>query len=150
AGETHADLRPGLPDPRLAEGALPRPGGGLLRIGLIYPLDPDAIRTLAHALDEGIVGEEKRGLSQGQGKEALAGRGRGVRVLGKADESGAPLFPIQGGMDSDVVAERVGPRLLRLADGQPDLAWRIQSRLETIRAIRARPHETHPGRTPNY
>jgi indolepyruvate ferredoxin oxidoreductase len=71
-------------------------------------------------------------------------------VLGKADETGAPLFPIQGGMDSDLVAERLGPRLLRLADGRPDLAARIRRRLDAIQAARARPHETHAGRTPNY
>ena len=87
-----------------------------------------------------------RGAGQGSARRARAG----VRVLGKADETGAPLFPIQGGMDSDAVAERLGPRLLRLAERQPDLAARIRRRLDAIRAIRARPYEAHPGRTPNY
>jgi indolepyruvate ferredoxin oxidoreductase len=150
AGKSHADLRQALLDLGLDESALRRLGVRLLRIGLIYPLDADAIRAFAQELDEVIVVEEKRGFLEGQVKEALAGLRRGVRVLGKADETGAPLFPIQGGMDSDVVAERLGPRLLRLAEGQPDLAWRIQSRLDTLRAHRARPHEAHPGRTPNY
>jgi indolepyruvate ferredoxin oxidoreductase len=53
-------------------------------------------------------------------------------------------------MDSDVVAERLGPRLLRLAGGQPDLTARMRSRLDAIGAVRARPHEAHPGRPPNY
>jgi indolepyruvate ferredoxin oxidoreductase len=150
AGKSHADLRQALLDLGLDESALRRLGVRLLRIGLIYPLDADAIRTFAQALDEVIVVEEKRGFLEGQVKEALAGLRRGVRVLGKADEAGAPLFPIQGGMDSDVVVERLGPRLLRLAEGHPDLAWRIQSRLDTLRAHRARLHETHSGRTPNY
>ena len=122
AGKSHADLRQALLDLGLDESALRRLGVRLLRIGLIYPLDADAIRAFARELDEIVVVEEKRGFLEGQVKEALAGLRRGVRVLGKADEAGAPLFPIQGGMDSDVVAERLGPRLLRLAEGQPDLA----------------------------
>jgi indolepyruvate ferredoxin oxidoreductase len=150
AGKSHADLRQALLDLGLDESALRRLGVRLVKIGLIYPLDPDAIRAFAQALDEVIVVEEKRGFLEGQVKEALAGLGRGVRVLGKADETGAPMFPIQGGMDSDTVAERLGPRLLRLADGDPDLAWRIRSRLDAIRAVRERSYEAHPGRTPNY
>jgi indolepyruvate ferredoxin oxidoreductase len=72
--------------------------------------------------------------------------GRPIRVVGKFDETGAPLFPIQGGMDSDVVAERLGPRLLRLAGDHPG----ILGRLAELRAIRGRQHEAHPARTPNY
>jgi indolepyruvate ferredoxin oxidoreductase len=150
AGKSSADLRQALLDLGLDETALRRLGVRLLRVGLIYPLDAEAIRAFARDLDETVVVEEKRGFLEGQVKEALAGLRRGVRVLGKADEAGAPLFPIQGGMDSDAVAERLGPRLLRLAEGQPDAAARIRSRLEAIRAVRARPYEVHPGRTPNY
>ena len=150
AGKSYADVRQALDDLGLDERALRRLGVRLLRVGLIYPLDADAVRAFARDLDEIVVVEEKRGFLEGQVKEALAGLPRGVRVFGKADEAGAPLFPIQGGLDSDAVAERLGPRLLRLAERQPDLAGRIGRRLEAIRAIRARPHEAHPGRTPNY
>ena len=53
------------------------------------------------------------------------------------------MFPIQGGMDSDLVAERLGPRLLRLAEGRSDLAARIRRRLDAIQAVRA------PARDPS-
>ena len=54
-------------------------------------------------------------------------------------------------MDSDLVAERLGPRLLRLAEGQPDLSRPGSGAGSTqIGAVRARPYEVHPGRTPNY
>jgi indolepyruvate ferredoxin oxidoreductase len=150
AGKSHADLRQALLDLGLDEAALRALGVRVLKVGLIYPLDADAIRAFARELDEVVVVEEKRGFLEGQVKEALAGLARGVRVLGKADETGAPLFPIQGGMDSDVVAECLGPRLLRLAARHTDLAGRILSRLDAIRSVRQRPHEAHPGRTPNY
>ncbi len=150
AGKSYADLRQALDDLGLDDTALRRLGVRLLRTALIYPLDPEAIRGFARGLDEIVVVEEKRGFLETQVKEALAGLPQGPRVFGKADETGAPLFPIQGGMDSDLVAERLGPRLLRLADGRPDLAARIRGRLDAIRAVRARAYETHPGRTPNY
>jgi indolepyruvate ferredoxin oxidoreductase len=150
AGKSHADLRQALADLGLDDAALGRLGVRVLRAALIYPVDPEAIRGFAQGLEEVVVVEEKRGFLEAQVKESLAGLGRGVRVLGKADETGAPLFPIQGGMDSDVVAERLGPRLLRLAGEHPDLAARIRGRLDAIRAVRARPYEAHPGRTPNY
>src|SRR5262249_30226908 len=147
AGKSHADVRQALLDLGVGDRALRRLGVRLLRVGLIYPLDADAVRAFAGGLDEVIVVEEKRGFLEAQVKEALVGLDRGVRVLGKMDETGAPLFPIQGGMDSDLVAELLGPRLVRLAEGQPDLAALMRARLEAIRAVRERPYEAHPGRT---
>jgi indolepyruvate ferredoxin oxidoreductase len=150
AGKSYADVRQALLDLGLDDAALRRLGVRLLRVGLIYPLDAEAVRAFARDLEEIVVIEEKRGFLEAQVKEGLAGLRQGVRVLGKADESGAPLFPIQGGMDSDQVAERLGPRLLHLTEGHASLAARIGSRLDAIRAVRARPHEVHSGRTPNY
>jgi indolepyruvate ferredoxin oxidoreductase len=150
AGKTHADLRQALLDLGLDDAALGRLGVRILRAALIYPLDGGAIQSFARGLDEIVVVEEKRGFLEAQVKEALSGLDRGARVLGKHDATGAPLFPVQGGMDSDLVAERLGPRLLRLAEGHPDLSRRIRSRLEAISAVRARAYEAHPGRTPNY
>jgi indolepyruvate ferredoxin oxidoreductase len=150
AGKTHADLRQALLDLGLDEPALRRLGVRILRAALIYPLDPEAVRGFARGLEAIVVVEEKRGFLEAQVKEALSGLPRGVPVFGKTDDAGAPLFPIQGGMDADAVAERLGPRLLRLARGHGDLAARIASRLDAIRAIRARAYEEHPGRTPNY
>ena len=90
--------------------------------------------------------EEKRGFLEGQVKEALAGFGEGAGCSASADETGAPLFPIQGGMDSDLVAgAALGPRLLRLAEGQPDLAARIRRRLDAIQVCFAR-DRTRPTR----
>jgi indolepyruvate ferredoxin oxidoreductase len=150
AGKSHADVRQALLDLGLDEAGLRRLGVRLLRVGLVYPLDPEAVRGFARGLDEVVVVEEKRGFLEAQVKEALFGVPGAPRVVGKHDETGAPLFPIQGGMDSDLVAERLGPRLLRRAGGQPDLAARIRAGLERLQAIRARAYDLHPGRTPNY
>jgi indolepyruvate ferredoxin oxidoreductase len=150
AGKSHADLRQALLDLGLDAAALERLGVRLLRVGLIYPLDGEPVREFARDLDEVIVVEEKRGFLETQVKEALCGLARGVRVVGKFDAAGAALFPIQGGMDSDLIADRLGPRLLPLAEALPDLQAGIRRRLAELAAIRARPYETLPGRAPNY
>ena len=145
AGKSAADTRQALLDMGLDDEALRRAGIRLLRLGLIYPVDQSLVREFADGLEELIVVEEKRGFLEAQVKEALAGRGP-LRIVGKLDEQDRPLFPLHGGMDSDVVAEHLGPRLLpRVADGAG-----VRPRLEAIAAIRGRRYEVHPRRTPNY
>jgi indolepyruvate ferredoxin oxidoreductase len=146
AGKSHADVRQALADLGVDEPTLHRAGIRLLRVGLLYPLDGQAVRDFARDVEEVLVIEEKRGFLESQVKEALCGLPRPVRVFGKFDEAGAPLFPIQGGLDSDAIAERLAPRLLRLL---PDHAP-IHGRLAELRALRGRAAETLPGRTPNY
>jgi indolepyruvate ferredoxin oxidoreductase len=146
AGKSYADTRQALLDLGLDDERLRAAGVRLLRMGLIYPADAGIIREFARDLDEIIVVEEKRGFLEAQVKAALCGEGRPLSVVGKYDERDAPLFPLHGGMDSDVVAERLAPRLAaRVADGTG-----IARRLEAITAVRARRYPTHPGRTPNY
>ena len=146
AGKSFADTRQALLDMGLDEDGLRQHGIRLLCTGLIYPVDADLIREFARDLDEVIVVEEKRGFVEAQVKEALCALGRPPRVLGKFNEAGAPLFPIQGGMDSDLIAERLGPRLLAHTEDHPG----ILRRLAELEAIRSRDYEALPGRTPNY
>jgi indolepyruvate ferredoxin oxidoreductase len=146
AGKSYADLRQALADMGLDDQALQRFGIRLLRVGMIYPVDADRIRDFARNLDEIVVIEEKRGFLEAQVKEALCGLPRGIRVVGKFDEAGAPLFPIHGGMDADLVAERLAPRLLQHAPEHPG----ILGRLAELKAIRSRRYDAHPGRAPNY
>ncbi|HEY7677714.1 MAG TPA: indolepyruvate ferredoxin oxidoreductase family protein, partial [Candidatus Methylomirabilis sp.] len=150
AGKSAADLRQALRDLGVDDALLGRLGVRLLRLGLIYPLDAELVREFARELDEVVVIEEKRDFLEAQVKAALCGLPRALRVVGKADERGAPLFPIQGGMDSDLVAEQLGPRLLALAEGHGGLPASVGERLAALRGIRARPYEALPGRTPNY
>src|SRR5919199_3084333 len=146
AGKSFADLRQALADFGINDTDLRQFGIRLLKVGLLYPLDQHAIRDFAQGLEEVIVVEEKRAFLETQVKEALCGVGP-IQVVGKLDEQGDPLFPIQGGMDSDVVAERLGPRLLGRYVG---MHQGIMDRLSELRAIRSRPYEVLPMRTPNY
>ena len=146
AGKSYADTRQALLDMGLDDEALRRAGIRLLRMGLIYPIDAEVVRDFAEGLESLIVVEEKRGFLESQVKEALAGRGQALSIVGKLDERGAPLFPLHGGMDSDVVAQHLGPRLAPLL---PE-GGGVRRRLAELDAIRLRRYESHPGRTPNY
>ncbi|HEX6513840.1 MAG TPA: indolepyruvate ferredoxin oxidoreductase family protein, partial [Chloroflexota bacterium] len=146
AGKTYADVRQALRDMGLDEDDLRRFGIRLLRIGLMYPLGAELVRDFATGLEQLIVVEEKRGFLETQIKEALYGLRDAPALVGKLDEQGKPLFPFQGGMDADLVAERLGPRLLAYAGEQGG----IERRLAEIHAILGRQYEAYPLRTPNY
>ncbi|MFQ5931438.1 MAG: indolepyruvate ferredoxin oxidoreductase family protein, partial [Nitrospiraceae bacterium] len=146
AGKSYADTRQALLDMGLDDEALRRFGIRLLHVSLIYPLDPNVIRDFAGGLEGIIVVEEKRGFLETQVKEALCGLSHPIRVVGKFDEAGAPFFPVQGGMDSDLVAERLGPRLLNAAGQHPG----VLGRLAKLRGIHSRQYDALPARTPNY
>jgi indolepyruvate ferredoxin oxidoreductase len=146
AGKSSADLRQALADMGLDDRALRGCGIRLLRMGLLYPIDADLVCDFARGLEELVVVEEKRGFLESQVKEALGGLARPPRVIGKLTEGGAPLFPIEGGMDADLVAERLGPRLDPFASAHPA----IRGRLDEIARIRARAYPAYPARAPNY
>ncbi len=146
AGKSYADTRQALLDMGLDDDALRHFGIRLLRVGIVYPLDAQTVREFAQDLHEVIVIEEKRGFLESQVKEALCGPSRPIEVVGKFDETGNPLFPIQGGMDSDIVAERLGPRLLKYVGEHSG----TRRRLAELEAIHSRDYDAHPLRTPNY
>ena len=146
SGKSFADTLQALLDMGLDDEILQHFGVRLLRVGLIYPLDADAIRDFARDLERIIVIEEKRGFLEAQVKEALCGFPHPLKVVGKFDETGVPLFPIQGGMDSDLIAERLGPLLLNTVGPSPG----ILSRLAQLQNVRSRQYDALPSRTPNY
>lgn len=146
AGKSYGDTRAALDDLGLGADALGALGVRLLRLRLVYPVDAQAIASFAEGLDEIVVIEEKRGFLEAQVKEALCNRTERVAVYGKFDERGAPLFPIEGGFDRDVIAGRLGARLRPRASTYPG----IERRLGELAAIQSRHGGGVGGRTPNY
>jgi indolepyruvate ferredoxin oxidoreductase len=145
AGKSYADTRQALLDMGISDEDLRRAGVRLVKVGCIYPLDPAAAREWLEGVEQVLVIEEKRGFLESQLKEALSGTP--VGILGKLDEHSQPLFPIQGGMDADAIAEWLGPRLLSHLGGTHA---GILGRLAELRAIRSRAYEVLLARTPNY
>jgi indolepyruvate ferredoxin oxidoreductase len=143
AGKSFTDLRAALLDLGIDDRALEAAGIRLGKLGVIYPADEEFLREFAEGLDEIVVVEEKRGVVETALKAALCNVAHRVRVVGKEDEVGAPLFPVEGGMDADVIVRILAPRLARVTGAG-------FARGNQLDAIAARAYKELPKRTPNY
>ncbi|MDO3645831.1 indolepyruvate ferredoxin oxidoreductase family protein [Nocardia mangyaensis] len=95
-GTTFDALRQGLLDLGVDEAALHRAGIRLLRIGMPYPVGATAVTEFARGLDEIVVVEDKTAFIETQIREILYGTPDAPRILGKRDERGARLMPVDG------------------------------------------------------
>ena len=145
AGKTTGDVIQSLLDCGLDGAELQRLGVRVLRLGMIYPVEPGIVRRFAEGLEEVIVVEEKRDFLESQIRSILYDLPRRPKVVGKRDENGSILFPMYGEMDADMVTERLAPRLLRLERREG-----VARRLEQLQIIRHRPYEIFAIRRPNY
>ena len=136
AGKTWYDLRGALLDIGLDDAALQRAGIRLLKLGMIYPIEPQILYEFAAGLDEILVIEEKRAFIETFCKEALYGSGHSPLIVGKKDETGARLVRADNELDADEVA-RVLARRLRGRVEAPGLERRLRelNRLPDLGAI---------------
>ncbi|MEP7105499.1 MAG: indolepyruvate ferredoxin oxidoreductase family protein, partial [Chloroflexota bacterium] len=146
AGKTYTDLVQAFTEMGLGEAQLAELGIRVLKLGMIYPLEPQVVREFAQGLDEIVVVEEKRDLVESQLRSILYGDAQRPAVVGKRDEHGHALFPIFGELDADLVIERLGARLLRLG-GAPES---VSRRLKEIEEVRGREYTAFARRMPNY
>ena len=122
AGKTWYDLRGALLDMGLDDAALGRAGIRLLKLGMIFPIEPEILRQFAAGLDEILVIEEKRAFIETFCKEALYGGVHQPLIVGKKDEAGRKLVRADNELDAD--------EILRV------LARRLQGRIEAPRLER--------------
>jgi indolepyruvate ferredoxin oxidoreductase len=111
AGSGYRHLRQALADLGLSERELERAGVRILRLGMIWPLEPEVVRSFAAGLEEILVVEEKGPFLESQLKEVLYGSTATPRIVGKRDESGAPLLRAELDLDADRIARAVAARL---------------------------------------
>src|SRR3954469_19837403 len=84
AGKSYFDLRQALRDIGLGdERALERAGIRILKLGMLWPLEPEIVGELARGVEEIVVVEEKRAFLEPLVKEALYGAPHAPPVLGK-------------------------------------------------------------------
>ncbi|MEU6998080.1 indolepyruvate ferredoxin oxidoreductase family protein [Nonomuraea sp. NPDC046570] len=102
-------------------------GVRLLKIGMVWPLDPEIVRAFARGLGEILVVEEKGPMLETLIKDVLYGTADAPAVLGK----GEGLIPRHGGLDADLVARAIAPRLRHLTPDS-DLGNRVQRGLKVI------------------
>jgi len=105
AGKTYLDVRQALTALGLTEEDLGRHGIRLLKLGVIYPLEPGIVAEFANGLDEIIVIEDKRAFLEDAVKSVLYGRADAPAVYGKRSRDGSTLLAAVGELDSDSVAD---------------------------------------------
>ncbi|MEZ5905815.1 MAG: indolepyruvate ferredoxin oxidoreductase family protein [Geminicoccaceae bacterium] len=101
----------GLDDARCRELGL-----AVYKVGMTFPLEPVGLERAMAGIELAMVVEEKRGLVEEQMKGLLYAAAHRPRIIGKADERGAPLFPSHGQLDSNQIAIAIARRLLERQD----------------------------------
>src|SRR5580692_925193 len=102
AGKTYLDLRQALDALGLTD--LESHGIRLLKLGMIFPLEPSVVAEFADGLDEIVVVEDKRPFIEDAVKSILYGRPGAPAVHGKRGRDGSALLASYGELDADAVA----------------------------------------------
>ena len=120
AGKAWQDLQQALLALGLDEQACNDIGLRVLKVGMVWPLDPEIVRQFADGLDSIIVVEEKRPLLEDQVRLAMYGSSRPPRIYGKHVEgqvfdaqAGPRLFPNAGEISPGLIARALGEVLKR-------------------------------------
>jgi indolepyruvate ferredoxin oxidoreductase len=113
SGKTYYDVRQALSELGLDEAALRRYGIRILKMGMLFPMEPRVVREFARGLQEILVVEEKRSFLEMFCKDLLYGTTDRPQVVGKLDEEDRPLLPPIAELDSDLVARAIARRLAR-------------------------------------
>jgi indolepyruvate ferredoxin oxidoreductase len=141
AGTVHQTLWRALEDLGLARDAPLR----VLRMGMLFPLDEECVRSFAHGLAEILVIEEKGPFLERLVKEALYGAGSAPLITGTHDDRGALLVPAVGALDADTVARAIARRLLVRSE-LPS----VRRRLDALDEVDARTSAEVEQRTPFF
>jgi len=134
AGKTYYDLREALRELGLDDAALRHHGVRILKVGMLFPMEPGIVRTFARGLEEILVVEEKRSFVEMFLRDVLYNDTVHPRVVGKRDEQGRPLVPADGELDADRIAQIVASRLERKLQLES-----ITARVALLEALRERP-----------
>src|SRR5215470_6576582 len=116
SGRCYREMRQALADLGLVSDDDVRSAGiRLVRLGMIYPVEPGVVRTAARGVQELLVVEEKRPFVERFAREQLYDLAERPRVTGKRDEQDRPLIPVDGELTADrlrpVLARRLAQRL---------------------------------------
>lgn len=126
-GKAHLDAMQALEDLGIGRARAAEIGIKLFKVGMNWPLEPQAIRRFAEGLEEIVVVEEKRGLVEQQLKEHLYDWQAKERplVVGKHDERGERLLPSNGELTPALIARVLAKRIGRF-HASPDIDERVR------------------------
>ena len=126
-GKAYLDLRQALADLGITDAEAQELGLRIYKVALTWPLEANGARAFAEGLQDVLVVEEKRGFVEDQLVHILYNMDASKRpsVVGKRDESGAPLLPSEGELTPTMVAAAVVARLRKLGHRSPLLEQRL-------------------------
>jgi indolepyruvate ferredoxin oxidoreductase len=135
-GKGFLDLRQALIELGIDDARAAALGLRIYKVGLAWPLETEGARRFAEGLEDVLVIEEKRGLIEDQLVHCLYNlpADRRPRIVGKTDETGAPLLPSAGELGPTQVARAVIERLNRLGINEPAMRQRL-ARLESFERL---------------
>jgi len=144
-GKAYYDVREALRELGLPDEALRRHGIRLMKIGMLFPMEPGIVREFARGLEELLVIEEKRAFCELFIRDVLYNQAERPHVVGKYDLEGRPLVPADAELDADKIAQIVAKRLERKLH-LPS----ITSRVALLEAMRERPAPMTLARQPYF
>jgi indolepyruvate ferredoxin oxidoreductase len=103
AGKTYYDLREALTAFGLDDDTLNDYGIRLLKVGMLYPLEPTVIQEFARGLETLLVIEEKRAFLEMFIRDILYNLPDRPVVIGKRDAQNKPLVRADGELDCDQI-----------------------------------------------
>ncbi len=127
----------GLPPERAAAH-----GVTVFKVAMSWPLEPEALRGFSRGLEEILFVEHKRALIEPQAKAALYDLAQRPRIVGKTDETGAPLLSQTGALTIPEIAAAIYARLPQLARNAQAEAYfaRVARSLERAKKLEADVH----------
>src|SRR3989454_239196 len=128
-----------------ADAALGHHGIRLLKIGMLFPMEPTIVREFAAGLEELLVIEEKRAFCELFIRDVLYNQAVRPLVFGKRDERERPLVPADSELDADRIAQIVASRLERRLHLES-----ITARVALLEALRQRPASLTLARQPYF
>ena len=141
AGKAYYDLRTALRNLGLTDAALEKAGVRILKLGMVFPLEPSIVEQFSAGLEEVFVIEEKRSFIELQLRDLLYNRDPRPSIYGKSDRQGGPLLPSHGELDAEMVAKALARKLGVVAD-QGSYLGRIagtEQRLQVSKGAPPRP-----------
>lgn len=127
AGKPWLDVQEALYDLGLTPARCSQLGINLVKLGMIWPLDHEFARRACAGSKQILVVEEKRPVIEEQLTNALYALADRPQIMGKRDDAGNKLFPLDNVVDTAMVRRAIYARLDALNLVDDELRRRSQS-----------------------
>ena len=119
-GKSWMDTMQALSDLGITPKRAEEMGIAVYKVALVWPMDTQAIMRMGAEVEELLIIEEKRGVMEEQIRQALyhMPADKRPRVVGKTDETGAPLLPEYYELQTAQIASAIVKRLKPMTDTQ--------------------------------